>query len=73
MVASAIEIEIEQISINYFLQELRLKLNLSRLFQNRKIHIILTDSWPFLEISYDKIKNNIRNNTREKSWKKKSR
>lgn len=43
MVASAIEIEIEQISINYFLQELRLKLNLSRLFQNRKIHI-LTDS-----------------------------
>lgn len=44
MVASAIEIEIEQISINYFLQELRLKLNLSRLFQNRKIHIILTDS-----------------------------
>lgn len=72
MVASAIEIEIEQISINYFLQELRLKLNLSRLFQNRKIHI-LTDSWPFLEISYDKIKNNIRNNTREKSWKKKSR
>lgn len=73
MVASAIEIEIEQISINYFLQELRLKLNLSRLFQNRKIRIILTDSWPFLEISYDKIKNNIRNNTREKSWKKKSR
>lgn len=44
MVASAIEIEIEQISINYFLQELRLKLNLSRLFQNRKIHVILTDS-----------------------------
>lgn len=44
MVASAIEIEIEQISINYFLQELRLKLNLSRLFQNRKIRIILTDS-----------------------------
>lgn len=73
MVASAIEIEIEQISINYFLQELRLKLNLLRLFQNRKIHIILTDSWPFLEISYDKIKNNIRNSTREKSWKKKSR
>lgn len=44
MVASPIEIEIEQISINYFLQELRLKLNLLRLFQNRKIHIILTDS-----------------------------
>lgn len=44
MVASPIEIEIEQISIHYFLQELRLKLNLLRLFQNRKIHIILTDS-----------------------------